>query len=247
MSTYWVITSDFKNTAIADAFSNIEKIFMLQGELITKDKLSDVIRVNIDNRNFYVKRYYRAGRHYIKRFMRSRVRSEWHNLNLFKDLNIATADLVAYGEQKKLKAYKRGALITEEIPNTVDLVTLAESSSNLMSNKEWLYQIMKQIAAYTNKLHKICFVHNDLKWRNILVTTDDNPKAYFIDCPMGKKTKFLKRGIIKDIACLDKRGKMYLSKADRLRFYCYYNNIDKLIQTNKNQINRIINFFAGRE
>ena len=241
--TAWVIKKEFQNTAVAKVFLDIDKVFELEGEIVSKNSLSNVIKLNIDGRTFYVKRYVKAGENFFKRYLRSQVQVEWENLELFEHFGIPTANVVAFGEEKKYGVFKRGALITEEIKNTVDLVGLASSKDKLLSNKVWLNQVMEKVADYTAKLHQAGFVHNDLNWRNILVTKSDIPNVYFIDCANGKHSIQLGQGIIKDLSSLDKCAKIVLTKKNRLRFYHYYFGIKKLSKRNKQQVRKVIQFF----
>jgi tRNA A-37 threonylcarbamoyl transferase component Bud32 len=98
-------------------------------------------------------------------------------------------------------------------------------------------------------MHGDGFVHNDLKWRNILVDVKGNPAVYLIDCPLGRRMRapFLVRGKIKDLACLDKIAKKQLSEMERLRFYLEYKGKAQLSLKDKKEIYRVLRFFEGRE
>jgi hypothetical protein len=58
---------------------------------------------------------------------------------------------------------------------------------------------------------------------------------------------FLTRGIIKDLACLDKIARKQLSKMERLRFYLAYKGKSRLSVKDKKEIYRVLRFFEGRE
>jgi RIO-like serine/threonine protein kinase len=96
-------------------------------------------------------------------------------------------------------------------------------------------------------MHAHGFVHNDLKWRNLLVDTAG--KLYFIDCPSGGfwRGPFLRYRIVKDLACLDKMAKYHLSRTDRLRFYLDYAGKRRLADEDKKIVRKIVRFFEGRE
>ena len=102
-------------------------------------------------------------------------------------------------------------------------------------------------------MHKQKFVHNDLKWRNILVNLGGEVKVYIIDCPAGRQLAgsllgpYFKRGVIKDLACMDKIGRQALTRTRRLKFYMHYAMLDKLDSAHKLRIRKILNFFEGRE
>ena len=52
---------------------------------------------------------------------------------------------------------------------------------------------------------------------------------------------------MKDLACLDKHGKVQLSRSDRLRFYLSYKGHERLETVDKEEIRRVLKFFEGRE
>lgn len=240
----WRLHPDYQHRA-AD-FGTLEQVFALQGERITRDPISEVIRVTRDSDVFYVKRYRRAKgwRAYLPR---PRIQAEWQNLQRFADWRIPTAQIVARGLQRRQGAFVRGAMITRDIPNTTDLAELAHMRSPLLRDPLWVRGVSQQVAEFTRTMHRHGFVHNDLKWRNILV--DDRANAYLIDCPAGGFWwgPFLQYRIIKDLACLDKVGKYQLSRTQRLRFYLQYCQRDRLTQADKQRLAKIVCFFSGRE
>jgi len=70
-------------------------VFALQGERLTRDPLSEVIRVERGGVNYYVKRYVAAGKGLRRYLGRPRVKSEWQNLKRFAKWGIPTAEVVA--------------------------------------------------------------------------------------------------------------------------------------------------------
>jgi len=83
--------------SLADDFGNLEAVFALQGERLTRDPLSEVIRVERGGVNYYVKRYIGAGKGLRRYLGKPRVKSEWQNLKRFAKWGIPTADVVAWG------------------------------------------------------------------------------------------------------------------------------------------------------
>lgn len=240
----WRLNAEYQQLT-AD-FGSLEKVFALEGERITRDPISEVIRVEREGTGFYVKRYRRAKglRAYLPR---PRIKAEWQNLQYFADWGIPTAQIVACGMERKAGAFVRGAMITREIHGTDDLAHLAHHQDRRLKDRHWVNAIGRQVANFTRIMHGHGFVHNDLKWRNILV--DGQRRAYLIDCPTGAFWwgPFLQYRIIKDLACLDKVGKYQLSRCQRLRFYLHYVQRDRLTVADKKRIAKIVHFFAGRE
>ena len=56
----WKLNPDYQN--LAPVFGSLDAVFSLQGERITKDRVSEVIRIEINAIRYYVKRYWDAGK-----------------------------------------------------------------------------------------------------------------------------------------------------------------------------------------
>lgn len=227
----WQLVPPYED--LSKPFGNLDSIFALQGELITSDRISDVIRIEHAGVRYYVKRYYLAGKGLRRFFGRPRIQGEWENLLLFTKLGIPTADVVAYGYESRLGLFRRGAMVTREIINTQDLASIGLNRDPRLSDKTWVRNISNQLATITKTLHKHRFIHNDLKWRNVLVDADS--KVYLIDCPLGAfwRGRLLRYRIIKDVKALDHLAKRYLSRSQRLAFYKSYAAVSKLGEEDK--------------
>jgi hypothetical protein len=252
----WHFNPGYRGGAAERLFSDMDAVFALTGELITKDPLSRVLRVTADGKRYYVKRYVGNGKNIVRRWFGlrgligpQRVRTEWQNLLAFRERGIPTATLVGYGLERRFGRFVRGALITEEIPNTVDLAEMAYANDPLLRDPRWVGHVLHQIARFTRTLHDAGFAHNDLKWRNLLVDDGAMPTVHLIDCPNGGYWWgiFLKYRIIKDLACLDKVAKYQLSRSQRLRFYLDYTGRTRLTEEDRQRIGKILTFFEGRE
>jgi len=232
---------------LAQSFGSLEAVFALQGERLTRDPLSEVIRVELKGINYYVKRYIGAGKNLRRYLGKPRVKSEWQNLKRFAKWGIPTAEVVAWGLERRGLAYNRGAMITRELPQTEDLSVLAERKDPRLADRAWVDGVSRQLARHTRTMHDQRFTHNDLKWRNLLV--DDQATLYLIDCPNGDFWRgfWLKYRITKDLACLDKVAKYHLSATQRLRFYLQYRERSRLSEADKQRIRHVVRFFEGRE
>ncbi|MCY1509856.1 Lipopolysaccharide kinase (Kdo/WaaP) family protein [compost metagenome] len=231
----------------AGLFGDLDRVFALQGDWITGDPLSEVLRVEHRGVRYYVKRYSAAGKGLRRWFGRSRVKAEWQNLRYFTQWGIPTAPVVGWGQERRAGAFHRGALITRELAGTVDLAEMAREGDPRLLDPRWVDRVSRQLARATRQLHQHGFAHNDLKWRNLLV--DQAGNLFLIDCPTGTFWwgPFLRYRIIKDLACLDKLAKYHLSRSQRLRFYLQYLGRPSLQAGDKRQVRRILSFFEGRE
>lgn len=241
----WTLDPAFAELA-AD-FGSLDAVFALQGERITKDPLSEVIRIERAGVRYYVKRYWGAGKGLRRYLGRPRVKAEWQNLRHFARWGIPVAPVVAWGMERRGGVFLRGALITLEVPNTVDMAAMATNNDPRLGDPHWVARISRQLAHATRTLHDHHFAHNDLKWRNLLINEDG--ELFLIDCPSGNFWwgPFLRRRIIKDLACLDKVAKYHLSRTQRLRFYLQYQRRGRLIPTDRALIAQVLEYFEGRE
>lgn len=234
--------------AAAERFADLDAVFALEGEIVAKDSTTRTVRVEVDGRRYYVKRYHGLGKKPLKRLLaKPRVQLEWENLQRFADWGIPTARLVACGLERQGGRFVRGALITAEIPGTTDLGRLARAHDPRLKSQSWRDGVSAQVADIARRLHGRRFVHGDLKWRNLLV--DAAGKVFLIDCPSGGFwwPPFLQYRIVKDLACLDKVAKRQLSRTQRLRFYLDYAQKQKLDNADKRRIRQIAGFFTGRD
>ncbi|MDE3737584.1 hypothetical protein M2318_004929 [Metapseudomonas resinovorans] len=234
-------------TEVAELFGDLDKVFAVEGDWITGDPLSEVLRVEHRGVRYYVKRYWAAGKGLRRWFGRPRVKAEWQNLKRFTKWGIPTAPVVGWGQERRAGAFHRGALITRELEGTVDMAEMAKQGDPRLSDPRWVDRVSRQLAKATRSLHQHGFAHNDLKWRNLLV--DEAGELFLIDCPTGTFWwgPFLRYRVIKDLACLDKVAKYHLSRSQRLRFYLQYRDQSRLRSRDKRQVRKILKFFEGRE
>lgn len=241
----WTLLPEYQHLA-AD-FGSLEAVFAIDGERLTRDPLSEVVRIQRDDVYYYVKRYTGAGKHLRRYLGRPRIKAEWQNLKQFAKWGIPTAEVIGWGLERNGLAFGRGAMITRELPRTEDLSELAKRNDPRLADRAWVDHVSRQLARHTRVMHDNHFTHNDLKWRNLLV--DDQGTLFFIDCPTGDFWRgfMLRHRVIKDLACLDKVAKYHLSATQRLRFYLQYRGHQRLNASDKKRVREVVRFFEGRE
>lgn len=252
----WQVNPDYATGEAGRAFASLDAVFALQGERVTVDPESEVIRLRLDGILYYVKRYTIGRRKLARRwfglrdlFGPQRAVKEWRNLQRFHAWGLPTPTLVAWGQERRAGRFVRAALVTEELRDTVDLAQLAKTADARLRDRSWIAAVSVQVAACARVMHAHGFAHNDLKWRNLLVSGGESPQVYLIDCPNGAfwMQPFLEYRIVKDLACLDKVAKYQLSRTQRLCFYLDYAGRTRLSAVDKRKIRKILAFFAGRE
>lgn len=233
----WQLLPQFSHCA--SIFGSLDAIFRLKGERVSRDRLSNVIRIEHDGEHYYVKRYYFAGKGLRRFFGKPRIQSEWENLLWFASHGIATAPVVAYGMETRFGLFRRGALITQEIPDTTDLARLARNNDARLKNRHWVEQISLQVATAMRVMHVNGFIHNDFKWRNLLV--DHHRRLFLIDCPLGAfwRGKLFEYRVMKEFATLDRVARYKLSNTQRLRFYLQYADKNRLDAEDKRFIRKL--------
>lgn len=229
------------------ALGSLDGVFALGGECVSRDSLSRVLVTSAAGRRLYVKRYHDNGGFWRNWLATPRVRREWRNLERFSAWGIPVPAVVARGEQRRFFRFVRGAIVTEAVEGAVDLATLAQRHDPRLRDRRWVAAVSCQLADITRRLHSHQFAHNDLKWRNVLVTGDAESRVYLIDCPSGRfwPRPFLGHRVVKDLACLDKSAARVLSRTQRLRFYLSYCGRSRLEAADKRNIRHILAFFQG--
>lgn len=252
----WHLDPAHATPATTAAFGSLAAVFALDGEYVAGGPESEMLRVNLDGARYYVKRYFIGTRKLRRRwyglrdwFGPRRAVREWQNLQRFAAWGIPTATLVAWGQQRHYGRFVRAALVTAELPATVDLAYMARTDDARLRDPRWLRQVLPQIARAARIMHTRGFAHNDLKWRNILVDRAEPPTVYFIDCPAGAfwPRPLLDYRIVKDLACLDKVARRHLRRTARLRFYLDYAQHERLSVADKLILRKVLRFFDGRE
>jgi len=232
-----------------EAFGSFAALQNTAGEEVSRDQMSSVRKLKRGNDIYYIKEYTRNGkgpRHYLGR---GRLRGEWENLLYFDQLKIPIPRVVAYGQRYQFGIFRQGFLVTAEVAEAQDLKTLFRNQPQLFRRGPWLTSVTRQVADYTRRLHRDGFVHWDLKWRNVLVAMIDleQPQVYFFDCPLGRQWFgwLRNRGIIKDLACLDKVASQAMSRSRRLAFFLHYQERTRLSAADKKMIGQILSFFSS--
>ena len=172
-------------------------------------------------------------RHPTWRFLgrRSKAHCEYLNYQVFARLGLRTPETLAWGEKRSLGGrLKYAFILTRTIPAAVTLIEfwerLAQHPSRQVAGAQRA-ALLRQLAEETRRLHAARFVHNDLVWRNLLVTWEPPAGAvlWWIDCPRGGfgwRGPWLGRRQIKDLALLDRQAAIRCTPRERLEFLRRY-------------------------
>lgn len=239
----------FKINSFKNQYS-LEFFFNCSGTLISSDRISNVISLNLDGNNVYVKRYYQPGKKLYRKllqlikFIPSKAKKEVSNLLFFTRLGLNTPEILYYSEYRN-----KACIVTKEVYHSTDLF---KYFTNNAINHAGLTYLMN-CAQILSKLHAENFIHRDYKPRNVLL--NDQQELLLIDCPNGFKFNaliaalspgLLQRLKMRDIALFYRDIKHLLSARQGLKLYRKYFNLDhkrfKLNDEHKKNISFILNY-----
>ena len=160
-----------------------EVIFVFEGECLIFDLLFEVIRVELQGMCYYVKCYWGVGKGLRCYFGWPWVKVEWQNFKFFVKWGIFIALIVVYGLECWFGAFVCGALVMCELEYICDMVEMVNQGDVWLCDSRWVAMVSWQLVNYIWMLHDHYFIHNDLKWRNLLV--NDKVELFFIDCFIG--------------------------------------------------------------
>ncbi|OHB48397.1 MAG: hypothetical protein A2Y10_09760 [Planctomycetes bacterium GWF2_41_51] len=147
---------------------------------------------------------------------------------------INTPQVIAYGERWNGLFEKQSFIITEKIPNASSLEE--KLPEIFFSGKN---QFIKNLAEFVRKFHDTGFRHRDLYLCHIF--SDSHGNFTLIDLNRAfKPLCFSKKYLIKDLAQLyySSPGDT-ITKTDRLRFFLYYFQKEKLTKSDRSIVKKI--------
>ncbi len=228
---------------------NLEYFFSLKNPPLSKKSFSDVINLNLDNHDIFIKRYYSYGKKLIYYF-NPKSYAEYKNLNYFSNHGFNTPEIIAY-----LKKKNTSCIITKKLENSYNLYEYFIANSirdkkHAIKHPDFIYLI--KYVETLKKLHDANFAHRDYKLRNVLLSQDK--ELYLIDCPNGINFNafpmnifskcFAQKFILRDLILAYKSLKNFLNNKQILYLYKYhYLKTKKLTMPNKKIALRIIKHY----
>jgi tRNA A-37 threonylcarbamoyl transferase component Bud32 len=160
---------------------------------------------------------------------RSKARREFENYAAFRGMDLPCPQAVACGELRDgLGRLRRAFILTRTVPEARNLIEFVQTCCPNRTDQtaRTLRQgIIARLAPMVARMHGRHFFHNDLVWRNLLVSsaTPGTPEVWWIDCPRGRFA-WLRRGPLrlKDLALLDKGAARHCTRGERLAFLKVY-------------------------
>ena len=205
------------------------------GDCVSKSEITNCFKVKLeDGRSFFFKRYTYPKPKQSRYWMRaSKAQVESFGYAQLEKLQIPTLNVIGFGEKRTFGKLVAAYIITEGINDSIDLQQFARDIWFDMSKdkRSQVYlELRQQIFDQLSKAHQAKFFHQDLHWRNILVTQkNDQYKTTWIDCPRADYRKLpinAKHGQMVDLSCLARRSLDYLSRNERYRALSKYLDIN---------------------
>ena len=218
------------------------------GVAVSESEITNCYKITLsDGRCIFFKRYTYPKSKQFRYWMRAgKAQVEVFGYAQLKKLGIPTLNVVAFGEKRLFGKLLTTYIVTEAVDNSIDLQQFArEVWFDLpKSQRSKIYlNLRAQIFEQLNRVHSARFFHQDLHWRNILVTEENGEyKTIWIDCPRSAYRKLAinaKHGQMVDLSCLARRSLDYLSRSERYRALCEYLKLNNQGWTNRSLFKEI--------
>ncbi len=175
-----------------------------------------------------------------------RGHAEYLALTTMREVGIPAVRAVAYGGRRLGHFLTACFLITEEVPDAINLTTFAlqvragRRTLGAPQRRDLLRALAEQLAS----MHAAGISHGNLFWRNILVRAapDGRPEFYFLDAQPLRSWERLGTGRQwwqRELAQVAVSALGFTTRAERLRFFRTYMNADGLEPCMKPQFEEI--------
>lgn len=181
-----------------------------------------------DGRTVFFKRYIYPRSRWREFWLRpAKSAVEYWAYSRLAALGIPTLHVVAFAEQRRWAALSGGCIVTEGIPDTLDLETFVRTvwcRWPRARRRESARAIGETILRQARVAHAGGFFHHDLKWRNLLINTKGDPDSVvWIDAPRASRMRLRhRRGVVTDLSGLARIAISVFSRAECMRFLRLY-------------------------
>ncbi len=159
-------------------------------------------------------------------FRESRAKRAWTGACILTDHGLRTAMPVCLGEQRVLGIVKRSFLVTEGIPDALEIEKYIKKHFHGSDVPEKVFKKREFISLFgktIGRMHRCGIFQGDLRERNVLVQEGDPPEIYLIDNERTRKYPRLpERKRLKNLVQANMTRIEEITRTDRLRFFLAY-------------------------
>jgi tRNA A-37 threonylcarbamoyl transferase component Bud32 len=144
--------------------------------------------------------------------------AEFRNLSFLREKHVPAVRPVAAASETRRGLLVAHALLTEDVPNAVDLERrLATRGDPVRDDPRVRRRTAELLGRHLHRMHQEGFVHRDLFARNVLVVVEDGePSVVLCDCRRGGPPS-MRAKAVDDLAALDAGLAGRWPRTDRLR------------------------------
>ncbi len=194
------------------------------GKKVSDSRVTNCFKIeHNDGECIYFKRYVYSKHKKMRYFLRpGKASTEVFGYRQLALIGIPSLEVIAFREHRCLGRLVSACIVTRGIQNSVDLEVFARETWNLMSARRKISvyrEIRDQLFAQIKRAHTANFFHQDLHWRNLLVTENGNGgyQTIWIDCPRARYQRFRHHhGILVDLSTLARIAPVFLDTRTRL-------------------------------
>lgn len=232
------LRADLRRYLPEEEASAFDRVMALEGEIFRALGGRRTLRVVLGGRSYFAKLHDGVGwREIIKNLLMLRrpvlgARDEWHAIQRFEELGVATMTIAGFGERGLLPSSRQSFLVTDELVGTVSLEDFCRPWAASPPPAALKRALIEKVATIAKTLHNNGVNHRDFYLCHLLLAqaTVSEPFAaagltvYVIDLHRVQiRARTPRRWIEKDVAALRFSSMdIGLTFRDRLRFIRHY-------------------------
>ncbi|MDX1486772.1 MAG: lipopolysaccharide kinase InaA family protein, partial [Acidiferrobacterales bacterium] len=207
---------------------SVGRLSLLDGERLRTFYLKKVWFFQPTIRGFYRGTFFRS----------SKAKREYQFLARLRASGLDVVRPVAYGEERCARLLRRAFLLTEAVPEALSLqefITQVLPTLRGRQARRLREEMINRLAATVRELHTHGLCHQDLYWRNIVLSRPRFARFFLLDSPKGRRWMRGedRRCRAKDLATLDAPAPYFLRRTERLRFLLSYLGEKRLTPVSK--------------
>ncbi len=195
------------------------------GEAASVSRVTNCFRVRHPGGEVvYFKRYVYTRHKKFRHLLRpSRAMTEAFGYRQLAAIGIPTPEVVAFSEHRRLGRVLSTCIVVREVPASRDLERFAVEELRRMTQqgrREALEAVVSILAGQLRLAHAAGFFHQDLHWRNLLISGDtpDTYRIAWIDCPRARCRPVRRQyARLLDLSTLASQAPEHLTPRERFR------------------------------